>query len=58
MDCLHQKVFHMNEKKKHCLTARNIDIDIPTFEEEIKKEDFFDGVSLKVFILPKIDIKI
>ena len=58
MNCLHQKVFHMNEKKKNCLTERNIDIDIPTFEEEIKKEDFFDGVSLKDFILPKNEIKL
>ena len=60
MDCLnHQKLFHMNEKKKYCLTAKDMDIDIPTFEDEIKKEGCFDVVSMKHFIMPQqIELKI
>ena len=55
----HQKLYHMNEKKKCCLTAKDMDIDIPTFEDEIKKEGCFDVVSLKNFIFPQqIEFKI
>ena len=49
----------MNEKKKCCLTEKDMDIDIPTFEDEIKKEGCFDVVSLKNFIFPQqIEFKI
>ena len=67
MDCIHQKVFHMNEKKKHCLTARNIDIDIPTFDintldfslsQEKKKKLFNSGYNAAKEFLDKWNFNI
>ena len=48
MDQIHQKIYHLIEKRRNCLTSKDEEIIIPNFIDESKSEkDNFTFLTLK-----------